>query len=476
MKPNLVEPGFSEKLWTVGDRDRTELSRQSDRLISDVVVVGAGPGGLGLAISLARAGRKVVCIDPEPFPRVRVGESLDWSAPALLKALGLPRDMLIEQGVGTVKRKIRVEALEEPHFGAQPDEYEFLTRKPFEFEVVTLHVDRTQMDARLFRIASELGVIFVWDRVTDLEVRNDQILACCTEHSGRFTGQWFIDASGRAQSFAKALAIPKIKYGRPKVCLWSYFKSPCEYEGTTFYTNGRADYLSWIWKIPITPNVVSVGYVGAATNFRASRGCRQSGEDFLRDEMARFPGLRHLHSDSSSLHVLACSWQSYVQSRVSGSNWLLVGESAAVPDPLTSNGVSAALRHADQAAQLILEANTASRFRERQQRAYETNVRRMGNIFNYCIERAIYEPRIRKGMSTEVALRVYAHFGYLVNALFAKFEPRRSLGLYLFGLLLVAVRVWIEFWVFIGTLRTFIRQLHQSGKTYLQDSKAAPRV
>lgn len=442
----------------------------------DVVIVGAGPGGLAVAISLARAGRRVVCIDPEPFPRVRVGESLDWSTPALLTALGLPSDVLIKDRVGTYKRKIKVEPVGETIFRAQPDEYKFLRQKPFEFEVLTLHVDRTEMDARLYRAAADLGVDFVWDRVTRLEISANRVLACCTEHNGRFIGRWFIDASGRAQVFARALGISKREYGAPKVCLWSYFKSPCDYEGTTFFTNGRAEYLSWIWKIPITPDTVSIGYVGSVTDFREIRGHQQSTKDFLLQKMEHFSGLQSLPFDRSNFRVLACSWRSYVQNRVSGPNWLLVGESAAVPDPLTSNGVTAALRHAQQAAQLLLEAGTTDTFRNRQQRAYETNVRRMGHIFNYCIERVIYDPPLRQGISTEVALRVYAHFGYLINALFAKFQPKRSLSLALFGLLLIAVRLWMETWTFIGRVCIRLKRWRQSVNSFLSPRSDTPHA
>jgi flavin-dependent dehydrogenase len=440
---------------------------------NDVVIVGAGPGGLAVAISLARAGQRVVCIDPDPFPRLRVGESLDWSTPALLRALGLPTESLIKRGVGTYKRKIKVEPIGEAVFGAQPDEYKFLIHKPFEFEVLTLHVDRSEMDVRLFRMAADLGVAFVWDRVTHLETKGDQVLACCTEQNGRFVGRWFIDASGRAQLFAKAFRIPKTEYGRLKVCLWSYFKSPCVYEGTTFFTNGRAEYLSWIWKIPITPDTVSIGYVGSADDFRENRLPEQSKQDFLLQEMARFPGLQRLAVDHTNFRVSSCSWRSYVQKRVSGFNWLAVGESAALPDPLTSNGVTAAFRHAHQAARLLLGAGTSQTFLNRERRAYETNVRRMGHIFNYSIERVIYDPPVRRGISTDAALRVYAHFGYLINALFAKFEPCKPLGLFLFGLLLVGVRFWMETWVLISRVGTLLSRSRQSGHPLMSAPRGA---
>jgi flavin-dependent dehydrogenase len=75
--------------------------------LADVLVLGAGMAGLTATVQLARAGLRVVCIDPGPFPRERVGESLDWSAPRQLAALGLDRDELVAAGLGTFKREIR---------------------------------------------------------------------------------------------------------------------------------------------------------------------------------------------------------------------------------------------------------------------------------------------------------------------------------------------------------------------------------
>src|SRR4029077_14934888 len=72
----------------------------------EVMVVGAGLAGKAVSIQLAKAGLKVVCISPGEGTRAPVGESLDWSAPDLLKALGLPMDHPVATPMATWKRHV----------------------------------------------------------------------------------------------------------------------------------------------------------------------------------------------------------------------------------------------------------------------------------------------------------------------------------------------------------------------------------
>ncbi len=65
---------------------------------ADVIVVGAGPAGSTAAISLARAGTRVLLVDKSPFPREKAcGDALLPDAMALLERLGL-LDVVERQG------------------------------------------------------------------------------------------------------------------------------------------------------------------------------------------------------------------------------------------------------------------------------------------------------------------------------------------------------------------------------------------
>src|ERR1700722_15690352 len=72
----------------------------------DVTVIGGGLAGKAASLHLARAGLKVVCIEPQQTVRPPVGESLDWSAPDLLNRLGLSSESLIASRIATWKRHV----------------------------------------------------------------------------------------------------------------------------------------------------------------------------------------------------------------------------------------------------------------------------------------------------------------------------------------------------------------------------------
>ncbi len=144
---------------------------------------------------------------------------------------------------------------------------------PFYVNLATLHVERTQLDDELLKMVVDQGVTFVRDRVVDLETANEKIRSVQTEGGVRVSSPWFIDASGIGASLiARKFDLPSLQYGPTKVAIWTYFRVPQQVEGTTLYMDPLpAEYLEWIWEIPVSPDTVSVGYVlpGAAVKRQA---------------------------------------------------------------------------------------------------------------------------------------------------------------------------------------------------------------
>ena len=118
------------------------------------------------------------------------------------------------------------------------------------------------------------------------------------------SASWFIDGSGQAQVFGKALQLPKVEYGRRKVCLWTYFNSPIRNHGTTFYVD-HDEYMTWIWEIPINPRQISVGCVMTADWVKECRKGGQPLEAILRDAERKIAQGTMPVDFALSLHELA---------------------------------------------------------------------------------------------------------------------------------------------------------------------------
>ena len=109
----------------------------------DVTVIGGGLAGKAASLHLARAGLKVVCIEPQQPTRPPVGESLDWSAPDLLHKLGLSPESLIASRIATWKRHVTLKMRDGCDAHYVPSGW--LGGFPFYINLVTLHVERTQL-------------------------------------------------------------------------------------------------------------------------------------------------------------------------------------------------------------------------------------------------------------------------------------------------------------------------------------------
>jgi flavin-dependent dehydrogenase len=437
--------------------DAAQRARTSAALEYDVAVIGAGIGGLAASIYLRQAGLRVVCIEPKPFPHSPVGESLDWSAPALLRELGLSLDELVDEQVATYKRGLRVLSFGKELFTKKV--YSWFANWPLGFETLTCHVDRAKFDQKLFEIAQNLGVTFIWERVSTVETQEDRVVACQTTNGQPIRATWFIDASGRAKLFAKAFSIGKSEYGQQKVCLWTHFESESHSKSTVFHVDNSVKYLSWIWEIAITPTKVSVGYITPADELRELRKSGQSVRQILAEALIKHERFAPLLAEQPDYEVSTCSYRSYVNEWACGPNWFIVGEAASMPDPLTSNGVTAALRHAQAATHLMQKAAKPGILSKRQQQLYNTNILQLGHAFNRNIETALYDWPIRQELGLSHAVDIYVMFGYFGNALYSKWEPQGWVGVTLFKIYLIGMRLWFYSFSLMSRLIFHSRQL-----------------
>jgi flavin-dependent dehydrogenase len=405
----------------MNEKERNNRENQSN---PDATVIGGGLAGMAAAIHLARGGLRVLCITAGPPATESVWESLDWSAPDLLGVLGLSMERLIEQGAATFKRHV-VLRLED---GSQRDYVpsDWLGRPPLNIDLRTLHVDRTQLAAALYAIGQELNIDILVDKVISIEKRGRGVEAVTTESGVRITSPWFIDASGgNARLFSRAFDLPAREYGPTKVAVWDYFDMPTEIEGTTLYANcGPTSYLEWLWQIPIRPSTVSVGYVATGEAIKEMRQRGLSISDIYESQLQHLPPLRALLGSGVETTPRVTSFRCRVHRNVSGPNWLIAGEAASMVDPMTSNGVTAALRHAAEAASIIIKNQRSPHLPVLTRAAYDRRVRGLASFLNIGIEKVVYDWPVRNWLGPLNAGDLYTVPAWSMNHLYSRLRPR----------------------------------------------------
>lgn len=138
--------------------------------------------------------------------------------------------------------------------------------------------------------------------------------------------------------------------------MWTYFPVTDPVQGTTLYMDPPpTEYLDWIWEIPISPQTVSVGVVTTGELMKSKRDQGLSVEEIYRQELAKFPRFEPLLPSGPVGEMNVTSFKCRVYLGVARPNWLICGEAASMVDPITSNGVTAALRHASEASSLIVK-------------------------------------------------------------------------------------------------------------------------
>jgi menaquinone-9 beta-reductase len=406
----------------------------------DVTVIGGGLAGMAASIHLVRAGLRVLCLEMASTDTDPVGESLDWSAPDLLKELGLPMEELIRRGIATYKRHVILKLQDgtEQHYvpGA------WLGRAPFHVELRTLHVDRNEVNASIRAIAVRDGVQIRIDKVVSVEKdERRRVLAVHTESGARVSSPWFLDASGSAATlFPRVFKLPMYEYGPSKVAIWDYFKVRNSPEGTTLYGAAMDSYMEWVWQIPIREDTVSVGYVASGDTIKRARSRGMAIPDIYRAQLNHFPALRPLLEEAKDIRPRVTSFRCRVYRKVAGPNWIVIGEAASMIDPMTSNGVTAALRQAAEAAYLIAKSRHRSRLPWRVATAYSWRVVGLARFFNCGIERVLYDWPVRKKIGPLLAGDVYTIPAWLMNLFYSRLAPRGIVCTGIFVCMLTSLR------------------------------------
>lgn len=308
----------------------------------EVLIIGGGPAGTASAMNLIREGFKPVIIEAETFPRYHIGESLTTAGVEALNRLGLDKQLRAlkpprKQGV-----RIFSKSPENSFYVGAGDAWQ-VERAPF---------DKMMLDEAVAR-----GARLVTGKATSVRRDGDEWVLSVRSDDGdtEMRARFVIDGSGQHR-FAQKLGLfgeaTEGDYAR-QVSFFSQF------EGITHSEEDRHDTLifhrdnhEWIWMIPLSETVTSIGLVVPVDHFKQSR---MAMDEFLEKGIAEFsePVKLRAHSIRRVGEVRAISNYSFSIDEYCRDGLFCVGDCHRFIDPIFSFGVQFAVVEAEYACKAI---------------------------------------------------------------------------------------------------------------------------
>jgi FADH2-dependent halogenase len=336
----------------------------------DVVVIGGGPAGSTAAAWLARAGRRVMLLERDRFPRFHIGESLLASVNETLDAIGaadLVRTAGFPQKWGATFMTANGSVERFADFAVAR-----AVRQP-----QTWQVPRAKFDELLLRHAAECGAdVREQHRVIDLSfdadgvtvafvhspnaetrdgpVDDDRTRAAPARHPSCVRCRAVVDASGRAALLGRRFDLRTDEPDLANVAVFAHFAGVARGEGRRagdIRIVARAD-LGWFWLIPISEDLMSVGAVLPRAAFKPVSHLEP--EALLARLIAETPAVaRQMGRAERRWPVRIERDFSYRSRGYAGDRWIVVGDAGSFLDPVFSTGVAIALESGLEGARAV---------------------------------------------------------------------------------------------------------------------------
>ncbi|KVD22347.1 FAD-dependent oxidoreductase [Burkholderia ubonensis] len=322
---------------------------KSEQLNVDVAIIGAGPSGAVAAGLLRKAGRSVLVLERQHFPRFSIGESL------------LPQSMhyLDEAGM--------LQAVVEAGFQFKNGAY-FVHRdrmSSFDFREKTTsgwgtayQVERAAFDDLLIRCAAQQGADVRFGHTVRAFMPGDRPQLDVVDEAGRdyrVRASFVLDASGFGRVLPRLLDLEAPTRMPTRAALFSHVEDRLP-AGSTDRDKiciavhpERRDV--WFWMIPLTNGRSSVGCVAEAAFLDVPDARREA---LLRELLQTEPTLARLVGEKPFvMPVRHIGGYAANVERLHGPGYALLGNAGEFLDPIFSSGVTIAMRSSHLAVQAL---------------------------------------------------------------------------------------------------------------------------
>jgi flavin-dependent dehydrogenase len=315
---------------------------------TDILIIGAGPGGAIAAALLHRAGIRTLVVEKQRFPRFVIGESMLPSSMNLLRDAGV------------------LEAVERQNFmhkhgavflrGSQVSDFDFGDQFSDGFEY-TFQVPRADFDKALADEIQRWGVDVRYEHaVAAVDFETSRARATVEHAGGRLEveAKFIVDCSGYGRVLPRLLGLEEPSSQPPRAALFTHVtgdKRPAGREEGKIWIclhPGGA----WIWIIPFSNGRTSIGVVGDPEFFA----------QYMGDEAAQLRAI--IASEPNAARRLAgmefvfpprrIAGYSCAVKKLYGERFALAGNASEFLDPVFSSGVALAMASSQRAAQLLI--------------------------------------------------------------------------------------------------------------------------
>jgi flavin-dependent dehydrogenase len=317
---------------------------------TDVLVIGAGPAGTVAASIVNKAGYKVRIVEKMKFPRFVIGESL------------LPRCMEALEEAGFL------DAVKDQKFQEKGGAKFVKNGKTCDYQFAdqftkgwswTWQVPRADFDKTLADTVEKMGVPVDYETtVTAIEFNGSDSITTVEDKSGnksQIKARFIIDGSGYGRVIPKLFNMDRPSNLPTRKALFTHTvdlrrELSDEPNRITIVVHKPA---VWIWIIPFSTGVTSLGFVGDPEFFQQYSG---SPEQQLRKLIEDEPYLKGRFKDVEFLFEPRTleSWSSTTD-RFYGEGFVLTGNVTEFLDPVFSSGVTLATVSSQIAGKLVVE-------------------------------------------------------------------------------------------------------------------------
>lgn len=344
---NGINDGFY-RLKQEGSLNTRTLDKGDD---VDVVIIGAGPSGAIAAALLRKAGRSVLVLERQVFPRFSIGESLLPQSMAYLEEAGMLQ-AVVEAGF---------QHKNGAHFVWRDQSSSFDFRdKHSDGWGTTYQVERAVFDDLLIQCAAAQGAdVRFGHTVHAMQTGASPSLEVTNEAGERYTvnARFVLDASGFGRVLPRLLNLEAPTRMPTRAAIFTHVADNIPSGATDRNKITIAVHPEhrdiWYWMIPLAAGRSSVGCVAEAAFLDGPDDERDAK---LRALIRQEPTLGKLIGDVPFLMpVRHIGGYSANVERLHGPGYALLGNAGEFLDPVFSSGVTIALRSAHLATQALLK-------------------------------------------------------------------------------------------------------------------------